>query len=207
MAELGNIQKPTVESFAGKRKLYCVPNIYMVEDSEDYKSLFNRYWDEVSQQIDKIESAGRIKKIFCEIINSGGEEALSFISKINEPLCGIIRRKIEAGAVIMPLEEKEIFGAYMDWGNCLRVITSKIVFEKVYSFFSEFSNKRFENMLGIIDKNLLPEEAGLLILKDDDRTKLQFPKDMEVFLVTPPSYDDILKWMREKYKSNRASDA
>jgi len=27
---------------------------------------------------------------------------------------------------------------------------------------------------------------------------LQFPKDIEVFLITPPSYDDILRWLRDK---------
>jgi hypothetical protein len=38
----------------------------------------------------------------------------------------------------------------------------------------------------------------LLIIKDEDRAKLQFPSDIEVFLVTPPSYDDIMRWFREK---------
>jgi hypothetical protein len=35
-------------------------------------------------------------------------------------------------------------------------------------------------------------------MKDEDRSKLQFPKDIEVFLITPPSYDDIIRWFREK---------
>ena len=37
-------------------------------------------------------------------------------------------------------------------------------------------------------------------MKDEDRAKLQFPSDIEVFLITPPSYDDIIRWFREKWR-------
>jgi hypothetical protein len=37
-------------------------------------------------------------------------------------------------------------------------------------------------------------------MRDEDRVRLQFPNDIEVFLVTPPSYDDIVRWFREKKK-------
>ena len=52
----------------------------------------------------------------------------------------------------------------------------------------------------MIEGNLAEGEAGMLIMKNEDRAKLQFPSDIEVFLVTPPSYDDILRWFREKAK-------
>ena len=59
-----------------------------------------------------------------------------------------------------------------------------------------WKNKKY--MLDVIEKNLSEAEAGLLILKDEDRAKLQFPKDIEVFLITPPSYDGIMRWFRER---------
>lgn len=200
MVKLGQIDKPAVESFTGKRKLYCVPNVYPIKNApDDYKELFNKYWDEVVQQIEKIEIAGKIKKIFCEIIYLHGEEALNMLSKINERALQIIKKKLDEGGTLFPLENKEIFDTYIDWGNCLGVVNTKEVFTRVFEFYTEISNKRLQHILSVIDNNLATSEAGLLMMRDEDRAKLQFSNDIEVFLVTPPSYDDILKWIREKW--------
>lgn len=199
MVELGQISKPNAEDFTRKRKLYCVANMYSVEDApDDYKKLVNTYWDEVVSQIEKLEAAGKIKKVFCEIISRQGEEALNIWSKINERIPQIIKKKVEEGGTLVPLESEEILGPYTDWGNCLRVVYTKEVFTEVLEFYTEFSRKRLEHILNIIDGNLSEAEAGLLIMKDEDRAKLQFPRDIEVFLITPPSYDDIMRWFREK---------
>ncbi|MDI6889999.1 MAG: hypothetical protein QMC83_03530 [Thermodesulfovibrionales bacterium] len=201
MVELGQIERPKAESFAGRRKLYCVPNIYPIDDApNDYKELFNKYWDEVAQQIEKIEVAGKIKKIFCEMVYLQGEEALNILAKINDRATQIIKRKSEEGGTLFPLETKEIFGPYLDWGNCLKIVNTQEVFTKVFEFYTEYMDKRLQHILSVIDSNLSAAEAGLLIMKDEDRTKLQFPRDIEVFLVTPPSYDDIMRWFREKWK-------
>ncbi len=206
MVELGQINRPNAEDFIGKKKLYCVANIYTIEDApDDYKKLVNTYWDEVFQQIEKIEVAGKIKKIFCEIIYKEGEEALSMLMKISERIPEIIKKKLEEGGILIPLESQEIAGPYTDWGNCLRVVFTKEVFTKVLEFYKEISEKRFQHIMSLIESNLLESEAGLLIMKDEDRAKLQFPKDIEVFLITPPSYDDIMRWFREKM--SRSSDS
>jgi len=201
VVELGKVEKPTAESYSGKRKLYCVSNIYPVEDaSDEYKTLFQKYWDEVSQQIDRIEAAGKIKKIFCEMIYLQDEEALNTLAKVNERASRIIKKKIEEGGTLFPLESQEIFGPFLDWGNCLRVVRTEEVFAKVFEFYTELSRRRLEHILTVIEGNLSGDEAGLLVMKDEDRAKLQFPKDIEVFLVTPPSYDEILKWMRKRWE-------
>jgi hypothetical protein len=201
MVEIGRIDRPSAESFIGKRKLYCVPNIYPLFDApDDYKELFNKYWDEVAQQIEKIEVAGKIKKIFCEMIYLQEEEMLNILSRFNDRIQQIVKKKLEEGGTLLPLEDKEIFGPYVDWGNCLKVVNTKEVFSKVLEFYTEFSDKRLQHILSVIDSNLAEAEAGLLMMKDEDRAKLQFPGDIEVFLVTPPSYDDIMRWFREKWK-------
>ncbi|MBM4137392.1 MAG: hypothetical protein FJ241_11250 [Nitrospira sp.] len=201
MTELGQIERPAAESFAGKRKLYCVPNIYPIENApEDYKELFHRYWDEVDKYLERLEIAGKIKKIFCEIIYDEGEKALDVLARINDRALQLIKKKMEEGSTIFPLENKEIFGVYIDWTNCLRIVATKEVFRKVLEFYTEISNKRFEHILDVIQNNLSEAEAGLLIMKDDERARLQFPKDIEVFLVTPPSYDEVFRWIREKLR-------
>jgi hypothetical protein len=206
MAELGQISKPAVGDFAGRRKVYCVANIYPVEDApEDYKKLVDKYWDEVAQQIEKIETAGRTRKIFCELISEQGEEALGILNKINEKLLQIVNKKLDEGCTLVPLESRDILGPYTDWGNCLRVVFTGEVFSKILEFYKEFSEKRFKHIMEVIDGNLSEAEAGLLIMKDEDRAKLQFPGDIEVFLITPPSYDDIVRWFRDRFAKEGTS--
>ncbi|HZV46265.1 MAG TPA: hypothetical protein VFG06_02815 [Thermodesulfovibrionales bacterium] len=201
MVELGQIQRPLADEFSGKRKLYCVANIYPVEEAEnDYQELIRKYWDEVAQQIEKVETAGKVQKIFCEIIYQQGDEALNVLGTINERMLQIIKKKLEEGSTLLPLENKEILGPYTDWSNCLRVVFTKEVFSKILEFYKEFSEKRLQHFMSVIDSNLAEAEAGLLFMKDEDRSKLQFPKDIEVFLITPPSYDDIIRWFRGKVR-------
>ena len=199
MVELGQIQRPLADEFSGKRKLYCVANIYPVEEAENYyHELVRKYWDEVAQQIEKVEAAGKVQKIFCEIIYQQGDEALNVLGTINERMLQIIKKKLKEGSTLIPLENKEILGPYTDWSNCLRVVFTKEVFSKIVEFYKEFSEKRLQHFMSVIDSNLAEAEAGLLFMKDEDRSKLQFPKDIEVFLITPPSYDDIIRWFRGK---------
>ncbi|MBM4128552.1 MAG: hypothetical protein FJ243_00360 [Nitrospira sp.] len=201
MVELGKIEKPTAEHYKGKRKLYCVSNIYPLENAPDeYKVLFAKYWDEVAQHIERLEPIGKVKKIFYEMIFLEGEEGLTTLSKMNERASQIIKKKVEEGGTFHPLEKREIFAPFLDWSNCLRVVSSEEVIRKVFEFYTECLNKRLEYILSVIESNLRAEEAALLIMRDEDRAKLQFPADIEVFLVTPPSYDDILKWMRKQWE-------
>ncbi len=208
MAELGKIEKPDNKHYSGKKKLYCVRNMYLVEDApEEYKNLFNKYWDEVIQQIEKIEVAGQIKKIFCENIHVSGEEALDILGKMNERAAQILKNMLEKGSALLPLESEEIFGPFLDWSNCLMAVRTNEVFEKIHEFYKESLNKRLQHILSVIENNLAVGETGLLIMRDEDRAKIQFPKEIEVFLVTPPSYDDIMKWFREQLKTKRDKKA
>jgi hypothetical protein len=199
MVELGQIQRPQAGEFSGKRKLYCIANIYPIEEAEsDYRELVTKYWDEVALQIEKVEAAGKAQKIFCEVVYQQGDEALDVLGKINERMARIVKKKIGEGSTLIPLESREILGPYTDWGNCLRVVFTKEVFTKILEFYKEFSEKRLQHFMSVIDSNLTESEAGLLFMKDEDRSRIQFPKDIEVFLITPPSYDDIMRWFREK---------
>ena len=201
LTEIGKIEKPEASRFSEKKKLYCVPNVYPLKDApEEYQELFNAYWNEVAQQLEKLENIGKITKIFCENIYVQGDEALDVISKMNERVFQIIKGKVEKGAVLLPIETEEIFGSYMDWSSCLRIVRTKSVFDKIFALYTENFNTRIEHILNVIESNLSEKEAGLLIIKDEDRTRLQFPQDIEVFLVTPPSYDSILKWVRDKWR-------
>ena len=202
MAELGRIEKPSLKSFAGKRKIYAVRGVYLPENPhEEYKNLFHKYWDEVSVQIEKIEAAGKIRKIFCEHIVSAEEDALDAFARVNERAAQLTRKKMEEGGTLLPLETEEIYGPLLDWRNCLQVVGTRKVLEQIFDFYTELLSSRFQYIIDVIEKNLTEDEAGLLILREEDRLRLQFPDDIEVFFVTPPAYDDILKWIRGEVKA------
>ncbi|MCL5022458.1 MAG: hypothetical protein M1497_03665 [Nitrospirae bacterium] len=203
MAELGQLEKPDAGSFAGKRKLYCVADVYPLKDApDDYTGLVNRYWDEVERQTAGLERAGKIVKIFCESISAQGDEALAALEKLNEKVHGMVKRRVQEGAVLLPVEEEEILAPFLDWANCLNVVRTKEVFVKVFGFYTDLAEKRLRHAAGAIGEGLGQGEAGLLIMRDEDRVRLQLPEDIEIFLVTPPSYDDILKWLRQRLKEH-----
>ncbi len=198
MSELGKLEKPTVDSFMGKKKLYCVPNVIFFKDlPNEYETLSNRYWADVFIQLDKLETAWEIQKIFCENIYISGEEALNVLEKTNQKAFELIKQRIEKGASLIPLENKELLGEFIDWRNCLGVVRTPDIFRKVYDFYAEALNKRLEHVQNTILSNMHEGEASLLIMEDEMRAKIQFPPDIEVFLVRPPSYDDIIKWFRK----------
>lgn len=200
MVEFGQIKRPEVETFSRKRKLYCVSNVFYPNAPQEFKDLIDRYWDEVEKQLDRIEIAGKVKKIFCEFIYDDSEESFERLDKTNSKLKDLIKKKINEGGKLLPIEDKDIFEPLTDWFNCLKIVFTKEVFNKILEFYRDLSEKRLNKILEIINTNLEQEEAGLVIMQAEDRARLQFPNDIEVFLITPPSYDDILKWYRNQFK-------
>ncbi len=198
MAELGKIERPTVESFEGKKKLYTVPNIYQLKEfPDDLKKLIDRYWQEVEEQLLRLESAGKISKIFCENVYSENEKGLKILKKTNEKAHELVQKKLDEGARLLSLEDRALYAKYLDWRNCLAIVQTEEVFQRVFEAFQEVFQKRIEHFRAFIENNLSEGEAGLLIISDEERVKIQFPSSIEVFLVTPPSYDDIIRWFRD----------
>lgn len=198
MAELGKIERPTVESFEGKKKLYTVPNIYQLKEfPDDLKKLIDRYWQEVEEQLLMLESAGKISKIFCENVYSENEKGLKILKKTNEKAHELVQKKFDEGARLLSLEDRSLYAKYLDWRNCLSIVRTEGVFQRVFEAFQEVFQRRIEHFKSFIEDNLSEGEAALLIISDEERVKIEFPSSIEVFLVTPPSYDDIIRWFRE----------
>ena len=94
MAEqLGKVEKPEAERFAGKRKLYLVLLVFSGEKaSPEYVEKFNLYWEQVSQQIANLESKiGKVSYVYHESIIVAGENGLKAIEKLN-PSSGRLAR-------------------------------------------------------------------------------------------------------------------
>ena len=198
MTEIGKIDKPDAAEYKNKKKIYFVRNLYLPKNATDkYKDIFYRYWDEVEEHLVKLEIAGKISKIFCESIYMTGEESMKVLKAINERLEGIVKKKIEDGAELLPLEDKEIFRIYLDWYNCLALVRSPKVHETIHKFLDETISDRFNYIKSVLQENIADSEAGLLIMRDEDREFLEIPDDIEFFFVTPPAYDDLMQFIRD----------
>jgi hypothetical protein len=201
MVELGKIEKPEAESFKDKRKLYCVPHIFTHSDAPDeFQELAKKFWESADEHIANLEKAGAVNRIFCDGIMGEGDKAIEALEKLNALAHGVVKKRFEQGASIFSIEDENIYGPFSDWRNCLHVVRTKTVFSKILESYNELLAKRQERIMEIINTNLKAGEAGLLIMADEERARLQFPNDIEVFLVTPPTYDDILRWIRDSMK-------
>jgi len=202
MVELSKIQRLSVDEFTGKRRLFCIPNLFIIdEEDEKLKDLIEKYWHEASLHVEKLEKLGFVTKIFVETIFIEGQEAVDVIRETNPYLYPFIEKKVSQGAVVIGIEDPEIFGEFIDWGNCLRVVKTQTVMQKVFDYFNEITEKRIREIGNKISTNLQEGESAVLILRDQDRVKLPMSRDIEIFLVVPSVYDDILRYLRDKFFS------
>ena len=102
---------------------------------------------------------------------------------------------------MMAAESVELLSEYMDWNRCLSArLTNQKVMTKVYEFFDTASKGREEWIGKGIDFTLKENEFGLLFMRENN--KLQFPQDIEVFYVAPPSLDEIRRYVRDMKSSS-----
>ena len=197
--QLGKIEKPEAEHFTGKRKLYLVPLIFSGEGAPpEYTEKFNLYWEQVSQHIANLGSKiGEVSHIYHESIALAGEDGLKVIEKLNPPCYQIARDKCQSDAVLEATEDKELAEESMDWERCLLMgFISQKVAKMVSEFYLEALRKRYEYIARIIDETLKTDEVGMLFIREGHM--VQFPQDVEVFSVSPPSLDEIHRWQRDR---------
>jgi hypothetical protein len=201
--ELGRIQKPSLERFKEGRKLYCVPLLPYVEDGgfpKDYHEKVSLFWRQVVEQVENLEKAGKVSKVYHESITSSGEEAMDTIKRMNKKSYELVKAKCEAGATLQVIEDKDSLDEYLDWSMCLSVVgRSRNVFKKIIDFQEEAAEKREEYISNRINETLKENEAGILLMTDEIRMRIQ-PKlssDIRTFLVHPPALNDVQRWLRD----------
>ena len=196
--ELGQVEKPSVEKFKEGRKLYFVPNAYCAENSpDDYLSIFNRYWNQVEDQLGALElKLGKVSRVYHELVSSGGEDGVKMVKEINDKSYQVVKNRLDKGAHLEATEDNEILTELMDWGRCISIgLQNQGVINRVYNSYTEVSRKRNECIIGNIDRTLEADEIGVLFMREGHR--IQFPSDIQVFYVAPPALDEIDRWFRD----------
>ncbi|MCX6012940.1 MAG: hypothetical protein NTV30_05940 [Chloroflexi bacterium] len=198
--ELGQIEKRTVESIEGKKKLFLIPLIFSSETAPlEYTILFSRYWSEVEEQISNLKSKlGSVQRIYHESISQGGTEGLSLIEKLSPSTYAIIKGDCDSGATLEAVEDKDLSEETIDWERCLMMgFIGANASKKVTELYMEASRKRFDYITNKIKETLKENEAGILFIRENH--SVQFPSDIEVFLVSPPTLDAIGRWQRDYF--------
>lgn len=205
---LAKLEKPSVKDFQEKRKLYCIQLLHYDKDSlEDYLKQIDLYWNQVIEQVDKLEKAGRVQRIYHENNSKIQEEGLKFIEAINGQSHRFSKTKFEQGAKIEAFEDKELLDEFQDWSMCLLVTgRSNSVSEKIQNFTKEVFERRIKRLSKRIVETLSKGEAGVLISSEDLRIRIQplLSSDIQVFLIHPPALNEIKRWLRDHFDSKNS---
>jgi hypothetical protein len=197
--ELGKINKPEAGTFRYSRKLFLVPLIYSAKDAPaEYIEKFDLYWQQADKHIANLETKlGKIKRVYHESITISDEKSFQILERLNPKSCQIVRQKSESGAIIEVIEDRQLAEECMDWERCLLIgLLSDTVARKVSEFYVDAARKRYEHISKRIDKTLQADEIAVLFIREG--SMIQFPKDVEVFSVSPPALDEIHRWLRNR---------
>ncbi len=212
--ELGRLERPAAQQYAGKRKLLLLPLIHApgVEDPAA-KELLDRFWEQTRQQIASLESGlGRLRHIFHETLTEGGESGLKQLEMSNSRSHRFVQEKCQAGASLVAIEEPELLTETLDLRRFLMMpLASQRVAQRIQEWFAESNRERYKHIAERIDASIGEDQVGLLLISEGHQ--VQFPSDLEVFYVAPPALDEFRRWFqnwlaeqREKMASSPTED-
>src|SRR4030065_1897988 len=197
--ELGKINKPEADSFKQGRRLLLVPLIYLYKDApSEYTEKCELYWKQVAEHIVSLEAKiGTVSRVYHESVSLGGDDGFKIMEVLNPKSCQIAKQKCQDGANLEVLEDKELAEETVDWERCLFIgFLSDKVARKVSEFYIEASRKRYEHITKRIDETLKANEIAILFIREGHL--VQFPEDVEVFSVSPPTLDEIRRWLHDR---------
>ena len=197
--ELGKIEKPPVEEYKTGRKLIFAPLIFTPREPQaDFLELIKSYWSQVEAQVSKLEAMLQdVDKVYHELIPVGGKEGMKAIKELNSESYQIANTRVKKGAKLQPIEDSELLTEFMDWSRCLALgLQNQKVFASVYKSYVEAQKKRNNHIARQIDKTLKNNGIGILLMREGHQ--IQFPSDIEVFYIAPPSLDEIKRWLRAR---------
>ncbi|MEN8614634.1 hypothetical protein ABFB09_05050 [Dehalogenimonas sp. THU2] len=196
--ELGKVERPEAATFTGKRKLYVVPLLYRwPEAPKEYNVLFERYWQEIKGQLRHLEERiGAVNHVYHEGIDATGEAALKSLEQFNTPSFDITQDRLQSGASLTYIEDRELMAESLDWERFSMLgFTSPKVARIATESLMDVMKRRYDFIINRIAETLQPDQAGVLFIREGH--PIQFPKEIEVFSVFPPSLNEIHRYLRD----------
>lgn len=186
-----------------KKNLFCVSLV----GGEIPEEISSRYWLEIEGQINRLErSFGEVNKMYHEANYLAGETGLKNLQRINERGYQLIEKISKEGGELQALEDRETFLEIADCQLFLNLrFSSKAMLEKVsklspeiLELYQKALQKRREHIPKQISETLRDGETGILLIREEERMKIQFPSEINVILVRPPALSEVEKWQRER---------
>jgi hypothetical protein len=186
---------------AGKN-LLCVGLI----SPEVTENLMTKYWLEVENQIARLETSfGKVRRLYHESNYLDGEAGLKNVQRINEKAFQLIKNRSDKGAKLEALEDKETLLEISDCQLFLGIEfssrevqdkTSKLVPE-IMQVYEKALQRRRTYIPKKISESLASGETGMLLMREEERMRIQFPSEINVILVRPLVLGEIEKWERD----------
>ncbi len=193
---LSRMPKPGASQYAGRRKLFLVPSFMAGPDApEELQRLLDSYWSEVRDHVANLErSLGTVAHAYHEMVSAGGDEGIAMLQMLNPKVGGFIQALCISGAGFEAAEDRALVEENVDWQRCISIgLASEKVLQTALDGYQESTRLRWEHVAARIDETLEQSEAGILFIREDHR--VQFPSDVQVFYVAPPSLDSIKRWL------------
>lgn len=219
MAEIGKIEKPEVQDFKEKRKLYVVPTLPFEELALQFKLenvKIERFWGEVREKIDYFISIyGNISVLYVEGINEEMKTGLDLFERFGKDSnhYKLIKGLVDRGATIKGIDKKEL----LDRSKVLFEEYSKSFFPEIKELHEAFFGKDIDfdgwreylvkkvqetqNEMNAFASKIMGEtlgEAGSGVLIITDGRPIEFPAGVDVFQIRPPAFDEIARNIRAK---------
>jgi hypothetical protein len=190
------LPKPDAGQYTEDRKLFLVPNFMIPPNApKEGQDLLEGYWSEVRSHIENLErSLGKVAHVYHEIVYSEGDEGLAMLQEVNPKGSAFIQVLCQTDAKLEAAEDKAMVEESMDWQRCLTIgLASEKVARMAMEGFQEATQGRFDHIAKKIDETLKVSESSVLFIGEGHR--IQFPSDVRVFYVAPPSLDSLKRWL------------
>ena len=199
---LSQIPRPSASSYEGKKNLFLVPNYVAAPGlPDDAQELIEKYWSEVRDSIGNLErSLGTVSKVYHEMICAEGNEGLQHLEVLNPTACTLARAMCQSTATMRELEDGELVAEHSDWQRVLTMgPASQKVLQTSLEGYQETLAARYKGIADRITEDLAVGDCAVLFIREDHQ--VQFPTEVQVFYVAPPSLDALKRWLDNYFRS------
>ena len=192
MATLGSTGKADPSQFDRKRKLFLVPLVTVPHQLDEHISdLADTHWDQIKGQLQKLEKTlGTIRHVFHELIHDEGKAGEQLLSQIAPRSASVIKEITDSSGHLEQTEDQDLLFELSDWQRCLSMgLVSQKVSDLASESYQTAMSDRYEYIGNQIDETLEEDGVAALFISEDHR--VQFPSDIQVFYVSPPSQNQL----------------
>ena len=204
--QLSQIPRPRASSYEGKKNLFLVPNYITAPGlPQEAQELIEKYWSDVRDSIGNLErSLGTVSRVYHEMICAEGDEGLQHLDVLNPTACTLVRAMCQSTAAMRSLEDAELVAEHSDWQRILSMgpASQKVLQASIEGYQATLAG-RYQSIADRIANDLAEDECAVLFIREDHH--VQFPSDVQVFYVAPPSLDTLKRYLEDYFKSMQTS--